>query len=75
MGFGKVYREPGFDRIIVWDSENFNGMRDLTELLCGIRKTLTGCGKTQNFLTGRDMTATREAGFAIILARDAVLGK
>ena len=28
MGFGKVYRDPGFDRIIVWDSGNLNGMRE-----------------------------------------------
>ena len=31
-------------------------------------------GKTQNFLDGiRDVTATREAGFGKILARDEVL--
>ena len=34
-----------------------------------------GMRETQNSLTGLDLTATREGGFAIILARDAVLGK
>ena len=28
VGFGKVYRDPRLDRIIVWDSGNLNGMRE-----------------------------------------------
>ena len=28
VGFGKVYRDAGLDRIIVWDFWNFNGMRN-----------------------------------------------
>ena len=31
-------RDAGFDRIIVWDSENFNGMRDLPNYSVGFGK-------------------------------------
>ena len=45
------------------------GIRDLAETQCGIREN-------EKILDGiRDSTATREAGFAEILARDGVLGK
>jgi len=55
VGFGKVYWVAGFDLIIVWDSENFNGMRENAQFPngtgfdrysgSGIRHNLgTGCG-------------------------------
>jgi len=41
------------------------GIRDLTKIRCGIREN-------ENYLDGiRDLTATREAGFAKILGREA----
>ena len=41
------------------------GIRDLTKIRCGIREN-------EKYLDGiRDLTATREAGFAKILGRDA----
>ena len=52
-----------------FDSEGTLWIRDLTEILCGIRENA-------NFLDGvRDLIATREAGFAKIFARDAALGE
>ena len=55
VGFGKVYRDPRLDRIIVWDSGNLNGMRENAKFPNGtgfdcysvswIRHNLgTGCG-------------------------------
>ena len=53
------------DVTIHWNWKGIVGIRDLAKIRCGIRENA-------KYLDGiRDLTATREAGFAKIWARDA----
>ena len=60
---GSLIWDPGHNSYRVW--KGILGIRDLTKIRCGIRENA-------KYLDGiRDLTATREAGFAKIWARDA----